>query len=216
MTPHTEAGRGPDGAHGFAVAALSGREGALAAIYERRAVRAYTDEPVARDQIKVLLDAAIHAPSAVNSQPWAFVVIQEPELLTRYDEEAGSLFLAEPPAAEVANSGLPALDALRKVISSTGYVLFHHAPALVVIYSTSAGGVSDCFLAAENLMLAAWAIGLGTCPIGLATPLFNQPEVKAELGISPEWSVALPIVAGHPSGQVPPTTRQPVHVVTWR
>lgn len=185
------------------------------AIYERRAIRVYSGERVSRSQTGALIDAAVHAPSAVNAQPWAFVVVEEPGLLERYAQEAKELLLAEPTLADVTSSGLPELDRLRQMVSAPGYALFHGAGTLIVIYATEAGGVPDCFLAAQNLMLAAWALGLGTCPIGLATPLFNREEIKKELGVPANWTAALPIVVGHPAGTVPPTSRRPA-VVTWR
>jgi nitroreductase len=186
----------------------------LEAIFARRATRAYTGETVARAQVEALIEAAIQAPSAVNAQPWAFVVVQDSQLLDRYAEEAKALLLGEP-TAEVTASGLPDLDRLRQMVSEPDYALFHGADTLIVIWATSTDGVRDCFLAAQNLMLAAWDVGLGTCPIGLAWPLFNRAEVKAELGISPTWVAALPIVVGHPAGSVPPVPRRPP-VVTWR
>jgi nitroreductase len=190
-------------------------ETTLKAIYQRRSVRAYTDEPVTRENIELLVDAAIHAPSAVNSQPWAFVVVQDPQALSHYAEDGRALLVREPPVAEVAESGLPDVDRLRQMAARSDFDLFHGAPALIVIYATSAEGVPDCYLAAENLMLAAWAIGLGTCPIGLARPLFNQAEVKAELEIPVDWSAALPIVVGWPSGETTPSTRHPARIVAW-
>lgn len=190
-------------------------KGALCAIYERHAVRAYTEQPVPEEDIQALLDAAVHAPSAVNVQPWAFVVVQQAELLTRYSREAKALLLAEPPVPEVVSSGLPELDRLRQLASEPGTDLVHGAAALIVIYATSSGGVPDCFLAAENLMLAAWAFDLGTCPIGLAGPLFNRAEVKEELGVPSEWVVALPIVVGHPAEHPRPTARRSPHVISW-
>ncbi len=188
--------------------------GVLDAIYERRAIRAYTGETVARAQVETLIEAAIQAPSAVNVQPWAFVVIQDHDLLHRYAEEAEALLLGEP-TAEVANSGLPDIDRLRQMISEPGYALFHGAGTLIVLYATGTDGVRDCFLAAQDLMLAAWGLGLATCPIGLAGPLFNRAEVKEELGISSTWVAALPIVVGHPAGTAPPVVRRRP-LITWR
>lgn len=190
--------------------------GTLKAIYERRSVRAYSDMPVTREDVELLLDAAIHAPSAVNSQPWAFAVIQQREALTRYAEEGKKLLLGEPPNVEVVESGLPNIDRLRQMASGADFALFHRAPALIVIYATSIEGVSDCYLAAQNLMLAAWAIGLGTCPIGLARPLFNQAEVKTELEVPLDWSAALPIAVGRPAGETPPSSRRPAQIVAWK
>ena len=108
------------------------------------------------------------------------------------------------------------MDRLRQMASGPDFELFHGAPALVVIYATSADGVPDCFLAAQNLMLAAWTLGLGTCPIGLARPLFNRAEVKEELGVSRQWPCALPIAVGWPYGQTPPTSRRPAQIIAWK
>jgi len=185
------------------------------AIYGRRAVRAYSHDPVSKEEIDALIEAAIQAPSAVNAQPWRFVVLQDHDLLDRYETDAKNLWLAEPTPPEVADSGLPDLDRLRRMMAEPGHLLFHGAQTLVVIYATSADGVADCFLAAQNLMLAACERGLGTCPIGLCKPLFNRAEVKDELGIPSTWVAAFPVVVGHPAG---PTAAVPRHppVVHWR
>jgi hypothetical protein len=49
----------------------------MEAIYRRRSVRAYTGEPLTEDVVRELLDAAIQAPSAMNAQPWAFIIVQD-------------------------------------------------------------------------------------------------------------------------------------------
>ena len=204
----------PEPRHSLEVS-QTGAASAIRAIYERRAIRTYDDRPISRDDVELVLDAAIHAPSAVNCQPWAFVVIQEREALARYAKEGTQLLLDEPLAVEVVESGLPDMDRLRQMASGPDFELFHGAPALVVIYATSADGVPDCFLAAQNLMLASWTLGLGTCPIGLARPLFNRAEVKKELGVSPEWTCALPIAIGWPDAAAAPTSRRPAQVA-WK
>jgi nitroreductase len=187
----------------------------LDAIAERRSVRSYLDTPVPRPLVERLIDAAVWAPSAVNLQPWAFAVVQDRPSLDRFAEGAKSLLLAEPPGPEVLGSGLPVLAHLREAVARPEYDLFHGAGTLVAIYATSAHGVPDCYLAGENLMLAACALGLATCPIGLALPILQRPEVKAELGMEAEWIAALPIVVGFPAGVTPPTSRRPV-IVQWR
>lgn len=196
-------------------ALCQGSQGVFSAIYERRAIRVYSCEAVSRSQVEGLMDAAVQAPSAVNAQPWAFVVVEDAALLDRYAQAAKALLLSDPAPPEVTNSGLPDLDRLRQMVAEPGYSVFHGASTLIVIYATSPGGVPDCFLAAQNLMLGAWALGLGTCPIGLATPLFNREAIKKELDIPPNWLAALPIAVGHPAGDVAPTPRRPP-VVTWR
>ena len=55
----------------------------MEAIYSRRAVREFTTEPVDRNPLRQLIDAAVQAPSAVNQQPWSFFVVQQQALLAR-------------------------------------------------------------------------------------------------------------------------------------
>ena len=163
-----------------------------------------------------LIDAAIHAPSAINAQPWAFVVIQERGLLARYAKDGQALLLGDSPTIQNEQDRSSGVDWLHGLASAADFALFHDAPTLVVIYAISAGGVSDCFLAAENLMLAAWSLGLGTCPIGLALPLFDRAEVRTELDVPSEWRPALPIVVGWPAGETPASARRPAVVAAWK
>ena len=188
----------------------------LQVIRERRSVRRYTGDPVDGATVDGLLEAAVWAPSAVNAQPWAFGVIRDRLLLERYADRAKAIYLTDPPVAELAATPEPMLRHLRELLAQPGYDVFHGASALITIYATAPDGVSDCYLAGENLMLAASATGLGTCPIGLALPFLNQREVKNELGVPASLVAALPIVVGHPAEQPHATTRNPPHLLYRR
>jgi len=187
----------------------------LQAIRERRSVRRFGPDPVDDATIDVLLDAAIWAPSAVNAQPWTFGVIRDRALLARYAESAKAMYLADPPVSEIAATAEPTLQHLREVLSQPGYDVFHGASTLVTIYANTARDVPDCYLAAENLMLAAFASGLGTCPIGLSLPLMNQRDVKRELEVPVNFVAALPIVVGYPA-EHPQTTARASPRVLYR
>jgi nitroreductase len=182
------------------------------AIGTRRAVRSFTAEPVEESMLRALVDAAIQAPSALNAQPWAFVVIDDSALLHDYGERAKAHYLTlEFPE--------PYKSQASEILSQPDYELFHDAPALVVIYARAEGhhdNVADCFLAAQNLMLAACDAGLGTCPIGFARPFFGLPDVKEALGVSAAWQPALPLVVGHPAGATPAPGRKPALILSWR
>lgn len=188
----------------------------LAAIHERRAVRSYSATPVEHDTIERLLEAAVRAPSSMNTQPWSFVVVQDPVLLGRFEREAADVFMREPPVGELAAVPSEQLDVLRSLIRSPGFGIFHGAPALIVIYSASAEGIPDCFLAAENLMLTAVTHGLGTCPIGLARPFLDLPEIKAELNVPATARCAMAVVVGEPVGEAEPTHRDAPRPTTNR
>ena len=97
----------------------------------------------------------------------------------------------------------------RAHLSDPAFDIFYHAPALIVISARSAGPwiVEDCALAAENLMLAGFAEGLGTCWIGFAQSYLGTPEGKTLLG-APEASQPIaPIIVGWPEAPPPAVAR---------
>ena len=74
---------------------------------------------------------------------------------------------------------------------------------------------ADCWLAAENLMLAACAQDLGTCCIGFAIPVLNTPDVKHELGIAAELAAVVPVIVGFPRGTPEPVSRKSPQILRW-
>ncbi|HJW34850.1 MAG TPA: nitroreductase [Holophagaceae bacterium] len=181
----------------------------LEAIQGRRSIRAYAPEPVTDQQVHDLLDAAIHAPSAMNRQPWAFLVIQDPAQLKVISDRAKAYALAHLDAH--------APHGFRETLSSPDTNLFYDAGTLILICATASGGFApgDCCLAAQNLMLAAHTLGLGTCPIGLALGWFNLPEAKRELGIPAGYTPVLPLIVGRPREHPPKPERHPPEVLRW-
>lgn len=185
--------------------------GLMEAIFHRRAVRRYSDRELDADTVQQLLTAAVQAPSALNLQPWVFAVFHGRLLLRDYSERAKRHLVATYPTRFELNSR-------SALYEDPGYDLFHGADTLVVIYA-AAGQLhpnEDCCLAAENLMLAAYALGLGTCPIGFARPWLDLPETKRELGVPEHYRAVFPVVVGYPAGPVEPTSRDAPNVVSWK
>ena len=76
---------------------------------------------------------------------------------------------------------------------------------------------ADCWLAAENLMLTAFDLGLGTCPVGNAISCLNSEMVKAELGIPADMAAIAPIIVGYPGGPPsPPAPRAAPRILSFR
>lgn len=162
------------------------------AIYGRRAVREFTADPVDEKVLRQLIDAAIQAPSAVNQQPWLFSVVRDKAFLARISTEAKAYMLRTSAAA--------ASHQFESVLSNSEFNIFYHAPTLIVISAVaeSPWAVEDCSLAAENMMLAARAAGLGTCWIGFAQAWLGTPDGKAALRLSGTTVPIAPIIVGHP------------------
>lgn len=180
------------------------------AIYSRRSVRDFTDEPVARSIVNKLLEAAVQAPSAMNEQPWTFVVIQNKALLQSYSNRAKTLFL------ETMKHD-PKLPELKEMLTNPSFNVFYNSGTLIVIFAKPLGRHPDwdCCFAAQTLMLAALGRGLGTCPIGLVWPLFEDDEIKQELNVPKPYRVVLPISVGYPQHPVDPVARAEPEILCW-
>jgi len=194
-----------------ALGAARSRVSVLDAIRERRAVRAYTPRQVEADVVRALIDAAIWAPSAENQQPWAFVVLQDKAFLQRISDRAKELTLAR------LEPGSPLWEH-REILTDPDYCVFYDASTVVAICAAPGSWPpnEDCCLAAQNLMLAAHAMGLATCPIGFAREALNEPRTKAELGIPGDHEVVMPIVVGYPRERPAPTERRAPRILSWK
>ena len=185
------------------------------AIYKRHAVRTYRPDKIESEAVRKLLHAAVRAPTAIHLEPWAFVVIQDRSLLKRLSDRAKVLASRD---AERAPTAAQAHLDHPDPLADPSFNIFYDAGTLIVICAKPTGqfAVADCWLAAENLMLAAYGSGLGSCPIGFAVAMLNDPEVKATLGIPPEVTPIAPIIVGVPSGESSPTSRKEPDIISWR
>lgn len=186
---------------------------AMEAIYHRRAVRDYLPQKIDKAVIRTLLDAAVHAPTAMHEEPCSFVVIQNKNILDRLSESAKALVRSEAKA-----SGSEQSKHMLDLVNKPDFHVFYNAGTLIVIYSKFQGQfvVADCWLAAENLMLAACAKGLGSCVIGFAVSALNTQEWKADLGIPAEMTAIAPIIVGLPASETPLVSRNEPDIFTWK
>ncbi len=173
------------------------------AISGRRSVREYTTQGIDEHTIRHFINAAILAPSAVNQQPWTFTVVRDQDLLDRISRDAKAHMLVTMPES-------PQSDHFRSLLNDPNFQIFYHAPVLILISAEAPGPwiVEDCALAAENLMLAACAAGLGTCWIGFAQSFLNTPEGKKALDLPAGWVPVAPVIVGHPKNVPPPVPRK--------
>ena len=177
------------------------------AIYKCRAAGSFEETPVADNTLTKLLDAAVQAPSTMDQESWAFVVIQDKGLLHEYSNRAKRFLLGS------LEAGSPLHD-YRERLVDRDFNVFDGAATLVVICAKKGGAaaVEDCCLAAENLMLAAVEYGLVAQPVGLA----NAPSVKRELKIPDTYIAVMAITVG----RLTPSTEQVVarqkpDIIAW-
>lgn len=165
------------------------------AILARRSVRSFTREKITQKAIMTLLTGAVRAPAVLHEEPCAFVIIQDRVLLQTLSDYTKPLLNTRP---ELYN------DTSIQASNHPDFNLFYDAGTLIIICTRSAAPFAEanCWLAAENLILAACGMNLGTCIIGAALPAMRTPELKPEFGIPDQFEAVVPIVLGWPKGEV--------------
>jgi nitroreductase len=168
-------------------------------IKSRRAIRSYEDKPVSESAIQTMLEAATYAPSAINIQPWKFTIITNKEAMKQLSDTAKPALLRMLP--DVGDEGLVGL---KKQLANPQYNIFYNAPLLIFVSGIkSPYAIYDCSMAAQNMMLAAYTLGIGSCWIGTAVGLANDPKVKANLGVPEDHDVHAAVIFGYPKGGFP-------------
>lgn len=163
------------------------------AIRQRRSIRKFSPQPVPKALLLELIQAGAVAPSASNLQAWQFVVIDEPELVRKVDLFSPGL------------SGNPPV--IITICSDMNYAQQHGSPNSEVY-----GCIMDASMAAENIMLRALDLGLGTCAI----KSYNAAAVSKILRLPEHFRMELLISVGYPDGIVKPRRLRPLEeVLHW-
>ena len=165
----------------------------LTAIRNRRSVREYKADTVGEPTLRALIDAAIVAPTAVHREAWSFVVVTGRALLKRCSDAAKGALL-------VSLSENPQLGGFKEHLGSPDFNIFYNAPTLIIVCATEPDSMAtqSACLGAENLMLCARGMGLGSCWIGFAEAWLSTPAAAAELSIPRGHTPIAPIIVGYP------------------
>ena len=194
--------------------------GLFEAMSTQRQITRFKKDPVPREAIDKIIEAATKAPSGGNTQPWEFVVITDPELISKIRLIYKELWLGSR-GDRPASPETPVYQAARYLANH-----FHEVPAMILVcvdHSKTTGynpGApiekgrhgSSIWLAMQNLFLAARALGLGTRLT--TTHIRREEEVKALLGIPEHVETVALTPLGYPRGRFGPTDRRPAAEVT--
>jgi nitroreductase len=160
-------------------------------ILSRRSIRDYKEEPVSREEMGKILECGIYAPSAINMQPWAVRVVDSKEFL----DGVTAIAVKQNP----------------KLKEQPGFRnFFRNAPtvAFVACPEESYSGEYDSGLLSENMMLAAWSMGIGSCCLGSVVPVMNSEEAKPyleRLELPEGYKLLVGIAFGYPASDKLPT-----------
>ena len=156
----------------------------LKAIYKRRSIREFTDEPIHREHILEILRAGAWAPSGLNNQPWRFAIVTDPKLKERFEP----------------------LTRYARVIRSARCLL-----PVFISHSSMYHPVKDhqCIGAClQNMLLAAHSLGLGA--VWLGEILKSAKEVRELLGLPEDLELMAVVAVGWPKNRNQRSERHPL------
>ncbi|MGH9192141.1 MAG: nitroreductase family protein [Acidimicrobiales bacterium] len=178
-------------------------------VLRQRACRDFAPDPVPDEDVARILDAAVHAPSAENAQPWVFVVVRDGEQRRRVAELTHRLW--DGGAGEHSRPRLAA--GLFAEVDDSVRTGFGGAPVLVVVAGDGRDAVTrralgaSIFPAVQNLLLAANALGYGSALMTLATVASAELCSIVELPEGVEPMAVVPL--GRPAGRLGAPRRAP-------
>lgn len=152
----------------------------LELIKRRRSIRQYTSQAVSDEQVQLLLEAAMAAPSASARDPWHFVVVRDAATRQKLSQ------------------------------THTFSDMAARAPVVIAVCgdeTASRHWIADCAAATENLLLAVTELGLGAVWVGVYPGAEREEHVRAVLGIPANIRILSLLPIGYPAEDKPPRTR---------
>ena len=150
----------------------------LDVILNRRSIRRYENKEIPKDVLDKIVEAGRQSPSAANRQPYRFVIVTDSEIKKEL-KGLFSRFLKDAPVVIVGCANPKAL-------------------------LTGKWATVDTTIALENMALAAWSLGIGSCWIGS----FNEEKAKELLKIPEDWKVVALVTFGYPAEQPKPRKKK--------
>ena len=146
----------------------------LETIKSRRSIRKYHSGQIKQEELDIILESGIYAPTGHNDQPWHFTVIQDKESIDHMNTETKKNMANAP------------IDWLKNMGKNETLHIYHNAPT-VIIFSGRKDALApliDCSAAAQNMLLAAKSLNIGSCWVGLAKFFFQNPENAEKLDLA--------------------------------
>lgn len=163
----------------------------LTSILERRSIRAYKATPVPEKDIQLILDAGIYAATSRNKQPWFFSVVTNKAIFEKITK--GTL-----EAMRSTN-----LEQYKQKAIDPNYSPFYNAPVVIFLSGkdSEASANIDCANAAQNMCVAAYSLGLGSCYLRGFRQAFTNPllakELNQDLGLPEGYSTIYAVAIGY-------------------
>lgn len=160
----------------------------ISSIKNRRSTRVFLPEQIKEEELKVIIDAGLSAPSAHNQQTWHFTVVQNKEILDQLSN-----------AAKEVGKNVDD-EFIQQLANNEKFHAFYNAPTVVIVSGDKNGFMSEVNsgAATQNMLIAAESLGIGSCWVGYISYLLGSEkgeEYKKRLGIpntyQPYYAAAL-------------------------
>jgi nitroreductase len=182
----------------------------LKTIAERRSVRSYDSKSIPRDIVSAIIEAANQAPSAMNSQPWRFVVVEDKEFHNKLTKTA------TPKSRERLESFKNAYperyQAIMKRYDELQDPIYYSAPVIIFVIGSGQFADLSCPLACQNIMLASYSLGLGSCWVHFGSFVTDDEEIREKLELSQDEKIYGPIILGYTQNFPHPPPKKDPHV----
>lgn len=172
-------------------------------LLERRSIRVYEDKPVSREDLETIVNCGQYAATGMGKQPWHFTVINDRSVLNRITDANRIALLDDPNAPPHA----------REMVQSAEFDSFRGAPAAILISGENDSDltVADCANATQNMAIAAWSLGLGSCYIASYKVCLTAPgseELKKAVGIPEGYVPLFALAIGYSAESPEPAPRK--------
>jgi len=180
-------------------------------IKSRRSIRKYLDKPISREIMDKLIEAAKWAPSGMDEQPWGFIVVQDKSLIKELSDRSI-------PYINKLIEGNPKLIRYKKRMAVKDFSIFYHAPCVIIVLGRidAFSYQNGCAMAAQNLMLAALSMGIGSCWVGMMSVMDRDKWFREKFQVPDNYGVVAPLALGYfENKDIPIIERRPPEILKY-
>ncbi|MDR1641307.1 MAG: nitroreductase family protein [Clostridiales bacterium] len=169
---------------------------------KRRTIRKFKADQISDEELNAILEAGLHAPNAGGGQSSIIVVSQNAELNERLGKLSRNAENITGARMGRVSSEQPSIIDDESIKSA-----FYGAPTVLTIFAKPGYNLTgDCFAAAENIVVAAWSLGIGAYIVGRCAKTFSTEEgakIQEMWGLDGEFEARVHVVLGYPDGKEP-------------
>jgi len=157
-------------------------------IKNRRSTRAFSSEQIKQEELDIIIEAGLYAPSAHNDQSWLFTIVQDRETIEQINKDSKACAVDSKDTM------------IRRWARNEKFDVFYGAPTLIIVSGEEKAMMPeiDCAAATQNMLLAAESLNIGTCWNGFAAFLFDTDKreeyiekLKIPEGHRPYYAIAI-------------------------